>query len=189
MKNLLLLLLLLLLGSCYSNKATDSYWVNKTVYNKVGFHYSEGVHHSLNILSGANVPLGSELTIIYVTEDTAKVLYGNYEVLIKNSYRVSRKEMDLYLSTLFSEKPVQYNFPEKFQRKVDHGLPVVGMTKNQVIRSCGYPPAIGTKGTGVDRWRYWVSRYKCIDLFFNKGKLKEIRDAEVSLDPMTLLTF
>ena len=189
MKNIFLSSLLILFGSCYSNKATGSYWVNKTVYTKVGLHYQEGVHHSLNILSGANIPVGSALTVIYVTEDKAKVLYGNYELTMRNSYRVSRKEMDLYLGTIFSEKPVKYEFPEEFQRKVDHGLPVVGMTKNQVIRSCGYPPVIGTKSTGLDTWRYWLSKYKCIDLYFENGKLMDIRDAEFNLDPMTLLTY
>jgi hypothetical protein len=41
------------------------------------------------------------------------------------------------------------------RRAVSAGKVAIGMTREQVIVSLGYPPAHETPSLDVDRWKYW----------------------------------
>jgi hypothetical protein len=149
----------------------------------VGFHYQAGEHFTVNLLSGAFVPAGSELVVIYVTKHKTSVLYGSTRIEILNSEMNSKMDMDGVLTRMFSENPLPaVKFPEDFKRSAEHGQPAVGMTKQQVIYCCGYPPKAYTKKLSDDTWRYWLSPYKSIELFFENDQLIEISEPAIGLN-------
>jgi len=56
-------------------------------------------------------------------------------------------------------KPKIWNWPEPVRRAVATGKVAIGMTREQVIVSLGYPPAHETPSLDVDRWKYWYGRF------------------------------
>ena len=59
---------------------------------------------------------------------------------------------------------------------IEQGDVVVGMTKDAVITSRGFPPAHRTASLKLDSWRYWENRFGTIVYEFEQGKVSNIID-------------
>ncbi len=58
-----------------------------------------------------------------------------------------------------------------------NGAVAMGMTKNSVILSRGYPPFHMTKGIEADTWKYWRNRFMTALVTFTDGKVSKIDGA------------
>ncbi|MEO8084181.1 MAG: outer membrane protein assembly factor BamE [Ardenticatenales bacterium] len=52
---------------------------------------------------------------------------------------------------------------------IKNGRVEVGMTKEQVLMSLGYPPTHRTASTDLDTWVYWYTRWKTYNVMFNEA--------------------
>lgn len=62
------------------------------------------------------------------------------------------------------------------QQGIKEGRALVGMTKKAVILAIGYPPGHKTKSTDDDMWTYWHSRFNTFIVYFQDGKVREVKD-------------
>ena len=63
-------------------------------------------------------------------------------------------------------------YGEATARQILGGILRIGMTKDQVLLTRGYPPFHETPGLESDRWVYWSSRFVKLTLVFDNGRLQ-----------------
>jgi len=186
-KLLSILTTFLMLSSCkliYSHTAIDSYWLNKIVYTRHGIHFQDRVYSTANFLKGPGyIPEGQELTVIYVTDDKATVLYNRIKIDIKNSEWNSDKNIDELLLELFTEEKFEpLKFPDFFQKSASVGMPMLGMTKKQIRHCCGPPPKGFNPDLRSDRWIYWMDQFEKVELKFFEDILIDISKPKTSIN-------
>ena len=75
-------------------------------------------------------------------------------------------------------------WPAAVREAVRHGKIMVGMTKEQVIVSLGYPPAHQTPSLDSPQWKYWLTRVgSFLVVWDDKGRVRD-----VTADPGTRAT-
>jgi hypothetical protein len=63
----------------------------------------------------------------------------------------------------------------RFAKDLKFGEMRLVMTKHQIIKARGYPPAHKKFSTEANRWAYWSSKFVPMSLIFENGKLVQGR--------------
>ena len=173
----------LLLSFCTSPSPFTEDVAKKTFYTAANIWYQ----NPRNILStnyhvGNILPVGTRVTVDKVTRD---------EIRFRNEYgqdfrfifirKHSSKETDIwnYFVMYFSaENPLREAGPyEKFSDKekenIKQGTIEVGMTKEAVLMSYGYPPSHRTPSLDGDTWVYWTTHSANAPVHFRYGKVSK----------------
>jgi hypothetical protein len=150
--------------------------VGKDYFTRYNFYYEKGEHPTTNYSRGTMVPINTKVILKEKKRNTLHLEINGETVKIENVKDYSRKSIDEIASKLLSENPIPI---EKLGNKaVQHiitGQLKLGMTKEQVLMTRGYPPAHETHDTNSDRWVYWSSRFVKRTLLFEDGRLTEGR--------------
>jgi len=68
-------------------------------------------------------------------------------------------------------------FSEQEIEAIKKGAHEVGMSKESILVSLGYPPEIQTPSTDSNVWKFWAHRFNTFDLHFDdQGKVETIVD-------------
>ena len=110
------------------------------------------VKHNRKVVQFTVVETGVEVTIVFV----AKHHPGLSSAEIRERL-VTDKNFDV-LTSGFSEQELE---------AIENGEYEVGMSKEAVLVSLGYPPEIQTPSTKHDRWKYWAHRFNTFDVRFD----------------------
>jgi hypothetical protein len=93
-------------------------------------------------------------------------------LVIENVSKYSQKEMGVIAKNMLTRTPVPIeSFAEDMAKNIRNGVLTVGMTKEQVIMTRGYPPAHKTPSLEMDQWRYWRNRVVNHACIFRDGVL------------------
>lgn len=66
-------------------------------------------------------------------------------------------------------------WPEPVRRAVGAGKVAIGMTKEQVIVSLGYPPAHETPSLYADQWKYWYGKLDTFLVVWDaEGRVRDV---------------
>lgn len=67
------------------------------------------------------------------------------------------------------------NWPESVRHAVGAGKVAVGMTREQVIVSLGYPPAHETPSLDAERWKYWYGKLDSFLVVWDaQGRVRDV---------------
>lgn len=142
----------------------SSMWIDR---NRVyGVNYSRGMH----------VPINTQVKILEVNSKTIVFSYLGAEI----SYYVSSKQTKIdasqTLKRLFATKPVNLSkYSKGTKDNILAGKVAVGMTKDEVLLSRGYPPLHATLSIQADLWKYWHHRFKTSSITFKNGKVSSMQ--------------
>ena len=101
---------------------------------------------------------------------------GNIPILVINVPRYTRVNIQQLAARMLSVTPLDLSsLPSDLQASIRGGQLRLGMTKEQVIMTRGYPPAHATPSLELDRWTYWNSRVVKHTLAFEDGVLRRGR--------------
>jgi len=120
------------------------------------------------------VPINSKVTL---TSLGAKAMQIKIEktgqaLTIENVQKYSQKEMVAIAKAMLTGTPVPIEkFDEKIAKNLRNGILVLGMTKEQVVMTRGYPPGHKTPSLEIDTWTYWDNRFVTHALVFQDGVL------------------
>lgn len=140
---------------------------------------SEGeVISSINYQSGALLPFGTEVRLERVTaeEIVFRAMGMRQAFTLQYQQRYGVEPMELFLKKIFTVEDLQAQsrgIAAEVLRKLRAGQVEPGMTKAQVIKALGYPPAHRTPNLEADGWIYWVDHWNTFRIFFKDGKMLE----------------
>jgi len=136
---------------------------------------------TLNFSLGFPIPAN---TIVFYEDINSKQLafsVGDVRYHLKNSPRHSKTTMDQMMDRYFATTQVDVSkFTAAEQAAIKAGKVEVGMTKEAVLVSRGYPPAHATPSLQQDEWKYWkFQKHFASDTIiyhFKDNKVSEIQD-------------
>lgn len=156
-----------------SNSAFADFEVGSTMYTTHGFFTEKGKSYTTNYRAGICIPRGSKITVIKVTKKYADILVDRFnigKVRLFNPVKHSRLSTEMYLNRMLSKKALGFRKYAKKKRDYIQSCRLsVGMSKNEVIASVGYPPAHVTPTIEMNQWKYWKKRFNTEMLYFSKS--------------------
>lgn len=147
--------------------------VGKTYHTAYNFMFEKGRHVTTNYWRGEMIPVNTKVTVQSIGKKKMVLSVNGQEIKILNVAKHTKKTMEEVADKLLSNNPVSLG--GEFAKSIKYGEMRLGMTKNEVIKTRGYPPAHKTFSTDSDRWTYWSSKFVQRSLIFRDGKLVEGR--------------
>ncbi len=148
---------------------------NTTLYTQVGMWTEKGNVIATNYSRGEHIPVNSPVQITEMSASTITFHYGGRNIKLKNIEKYTKVDVAGLMTRTFAEKQVnltQFSALEK--TAIEQGDVVIGMTKDAVIISRGFPPAHRTANLKLDSWRFWQNRFGTIVYEFEQGKVSKI---------------
>jgi hypothetical protein len=150
--------------------------VGKQYYTRYNFMYERGTHLTTNYWRGTLVPINSKVKLVSIDDDEMEIEVDGETIEFDNVEKFTRRNISEIASELLSPEPIALNkVPAEFRDDLQAGNLRIGMTKEQVLMTRGYPPRHKTPSTDSNTWTYWSSRFVHLTLVFKDGKLSEGR--------------
>ena len=150
---------------------------NAKLYTKYNVHHKGGGVPAVNYQWGTITPFGSEIDIYVNYPGRIKltdVETGEF-MTIKYDDKYSHGTIEEYLKNFLTAedfKKQSKSFPKKTLNFILAGNPVLGMTKDEVIKACGYPPVHRTPSMKCNTWVYWSWKFGTFTIIFDhEGKV------------------
>jgi outer membrane protein assembly factor BamE (lipoprotein component of BamABCDE complex) len=155
------------------------------LYTQYNLHHRGYGIPAVNYQWGTITPLGSEVDIYVNWPGRIKLTdkkTGEFMTLKYNS-KYSHGTLEDFLKNLITTKDFNEQtkgIPKKTLNYILSGMPVIGMNKDEVIQTCGYPPRHRTQSLNCNTWVYWRWKIPTFTIIFDnngiviKGKAKSI---------------
>jgi len=137
-------------------------WQSRTLYTCCNIHYEGSKVNDANYYVGSMLPFGSSAAVVKMAGNSVTFRSGATELTLEHSYGKDQESDQQYFSKVLVETDPHVRFatyPKQVQEAVSEGRVEVGMTKEQVIMSLGYPPTHRTASTDLNTWTYWYNRW------------------------------
>ena len=141
------------------------------------------LHYENDWISDAN---WSSLPMIPAGQPAKITDYGRYRIHLDIDGKKMRLGQDYGRSEPLGQfarrfivaqdpKPKIATWPASVKEAVKEGKITLGMTKEQVIVSLGYPPLHQTPSLDAPQWKFWVTRVGTfLVVWDDKGRVKEV---------------
>lgn len=148
--------------------------VGEQYYMRHCLKYEGAKWPTSNYWVGTLVPINSKVTLTYLGAVTMQIRVEktNQVITIENNEKYTQKDMITIAKNMLTREPVPIDkFDEKTVKNISSGNLSLGMTKEQVVMTRGYPPAHQTPTLESDRWTYWRNRFITRSLGFQDSVL------------------
>ncbi|QSH41476.1 hypothetical protein P0136_07845 [Lentisphaerota bacterium ZTH] len=153
--------------------------LNGKIYTKSNIWYQNPAQiSSLNYQTGRIIPFGTEVIPVKATDYLLvfKTKDGQQYTILFDP-QLMLVPMRVYIKQMFTLKPRE-DYIEGMNKEVVatmlKGLIKRGMTKKQVIMTCGLPPACRTPSTMNSTWIYYLDKNRTFRVVFRGQKVKAI---------------
>lgn len=145
---------------------------------KYNIFYQEGIIKSANYIMGGCIYINTKVKILRVANnkirfevfDSDEKIQPNISITIVNEPAYSGVDIQGVFKRTFSEKPVDIGkYESDILNGYLHNKVIKGMSKDDVIKALGYPPAHKTPYLDLDYWRYWLGKYDTYIIKFENG--------------------
>ncbi len=131
-----------------------------------------------NYKVGILVPINSKVTLnsLGAKKMQIKIEKTGQVLLIDNVEKHTGKDMATIAHALLTRDEVPIGkFDDKIETNIRNGTLCLGMTKEQVVMTRGYPPAVNNPSLEADTWIYNDSVFVKHTLVFQDGVLVQAR--------------
>jgi len=142
-------------------------------------HYDDRDISDANYWVGKILPAGTPVHAGEVTEDAISLAAGDLTLKLTREHGTSEESFDRYLAKVLVKddpKPRIAAYPKAVRRAIEYGKVEIGMTREQVLISLGYPATDRTPSLQDREWTYWYNqrgdRYKVA--FDEAGKVSGV---------------
>lgn len=132
----------------------------RTLYTCCNIFFEHEEVSDANYHVGSMVPAGTPVQVQAVGRSSLTFLAGGTKLTLVQAY--GKEPFDQYADRiLVTEDPTSRvaAYPKAVQSAIRAGRVEVGMTKEQVLVSIGYPPSHRTASTAASDWTYWMNRW------------------------------
>jgi len=145
----------------------------RTYFTRINFWQEEGESSGTNYMRGILVPINTKAELVSIDKKYFTLrIEGGPLVKIRNEpdYTTvnTRKLAGRYLADEATKIEL---YGEDTASQIRNGNLRLGMTKDQVLLTRGYPPFHETASLEADRWVFWSSRFVKRTLVFENGIL------------------
>jgi hypothetical protein len=146
------------------------------LHTQFSLFYEKGVHRTTNYRVGTFVPINTEVTFVKANSDQIEVtLPDGTGLKIVNIEKYSGEKIPGIFSRTLGKAPVDLSkFTAKEKTSIEAGEVEVGMSKDAVIASLGYPPKHQTPTLKGNQWRYWRTVFSTFVVHFDNDKVSSI---------------
>lgn len=164
MRRLIGIALLLLVGGCHPAVSPEQLheWQSRTLFTCCNLYYESDRISDANYHVGSTLPFGSPASVTAMTNDSITFTAGATPLTIVHSYGLDQESAQQYFGKILVPTDPHTTFaayPRDVQAAITDGRVEIGMTKEQVIMSLGYPPTHRTASTALNTWVYWQNRW------------------------------
>jgi len=180
MKRIAAGLMLLMLGACSRSLSPQllSQYQGRTLYTCCNMHYENPDVTDANYYLGSLLPLGSPAQVEAATRTGVTINVNGQRLTLYHNYGTEQESFQQYLDKILvadDPKLKVAGYSSAVQQAIKESRAEVGMTKEQVILSLGYPPTHRTPSTSANDWTYWYNRWVTYRVVFDEsGRVSSI---------------
>jgi len=151
--------------------------LGKRYYTRANLWHERRKHVTTNYTRGTLLPINSLITLESINQKKMTWQLDSGETLtIALAEKFSQRSLEDIAAELLAAEPVPIeSLGKSLARHIAAGELRLGMTREQVLMTRGYPPRHKTPSLDGDRWIYWSSRFVHRTLVFQDGLLAEGR--------------
>jgi hypothetical protein len=183
-------LVFLFMQGCVTLPGSDSLQ-GKVYYTTANIWYTNPVEiKNTNYHMGAIIPFGTKGVIEKINRK--KIMFraeNGASFTIIRMKRHSNISMQEHFHRYFSKTDpmaqggLYHRFSEMEKQNIRKGNVVIGMAKEAVLSSYGYPPSHATPDLKADHWRYWIIGRQEVRVIFIDNRVSSIQKLSVSGPP------
>lgn len=144
----------------------------QTYYTRYNFKFEKGRHVTTNYWRGELVPFNTKVTLVSLGGKKMVLDIDGVQVAFVNVKKFTKRSIEEIASELLAPKKISLKgVSGELSDDMEAGVMRLGMTKEQVLITRGYPPRHKTPSTKANTWVYWSSKFVQRSLVFQKGKL------------------
>jgi hypothetical protein len=155
--------------------------VGEQYYTRHCFMHEKSVSMATNYWRGTLVPINTRVVLVALDDDKIKlrVVDSGQVIKIENVLKFTKRDTATIAKNLLTRTPVPIErFDADTAAAIKAGKLKLGMTKEQVVMTRGYPPGHKTASLDLDSWKYWPSRLVMETVVFKNGVLIVAHGAE-----------
>ena len=161
MKRLLSAMILSSLFGCAASAPPEvlKAYQGRTLYTCCNMHYESADISDANYYSGTLLPAGSQAQVQNMKGRSVTFTADGHPLTLTQSYGTQQETFQAYLDKVLvadDPKAKLASWPKAVQNVVRQGQVEVGMTRDQVIMSLGYPPTHRTPSLNDPVWKILV---------------------------------
>ena len=146
-----------------------------TMYTQVPMWTEKNKIQGLNFSRGLLIPINSQIKIISASNNGIVIEYIGAKITYTTSTKYTKIDTSKMLDRLFAKSKVDLSkYEQSVQDNIKNAKVVVGMTKEEVLLSRGYPPLHQTLSLEANLWKYWDHRFKTSQYKFKDNRVVEI---------------
>ena len=140
--------------------------------------YADKTIPAVNYSRDVFIPVNSIVTLMdEKNEDVVLLQYDGKIISLENRKSYTGLSEDGLINRMFGATPVDLSYFSDAERELIHsGKVKLGMSKESIILSRGYPPKHRTASLNSDVWRYWLNRFDSRNFIFKDNILVEFSD-------------
>lgn len=165
MTRIALLALAAALASCAAKVAPEvlQQWQATPRYTCCNIHYENPAKIAdANYYVGATLPLGSQVVIESMSDEWVTFRVGATSYSVRHAYGTEQESGEQFFAKLLVEQDPTLRlatFSPAVQEAIRDSRVEVGMTREEVLMSLGYPPTHRTPSLEASSWTYWYNRW------------------------------
>lgn len=148
-------------------------------YACCNLHYQRDKISDANWLELPFVAAGTPVRVTGLEYDRAYVLIAGSDMYIRQEYGREQETLGRFIGKTIvaaDPKPVIAAWPQEVQDAIRAGRAMLGMTKEQLIVSLGYPMTSYTASLDAPIWKYWMGSFDPYEIVWGPdGRVQEIR--------------
>ena len=151
--------------------------VGKQYFTRYNLWYERSKSATTNYSRGNLLPINSKVTLESIGEKKMVLgLESGESVTVVLVKKFSQRPLEEIAVELLAGKEIPISrLGKELSRSISQGTMRLGMTREQVLMTRGYPPRHKTPSLDNDRWVYWSSRFVYRTLVFKDGLLVQGR--------------
>jgi hypothetical protein len=167
-----LLALILVVAGCQKAMSPEllRQYQTRTLYTCCNIFYEHEEVSDANYHVGTMLPAGTPAQVQSAGRSSLTILAGSTKLTLVQAY--GKEPFQQYIDKILvveDPKPKLATFPQAVQSAIHGGRIEVGMNKDQVLASVGYPPSHRTASTAANEWLYWRNRWITYKVQFDDG--------------------
>lgn len=149
-------------------------------YTCCNFHYDGDWISDANWSSLPKIPAGTPVRIVEYGDNRVSVDIGGRRMFLGLDYgrKLGLRAWTQMMVVADDPKKRIAAWPAAVRETIESGKVAVGMTREQVIVSLGYPPAHATPSTESPQWKYWHTTHGTYLVVWDAdGRVKDVAAA------------
>lgn len=147
--------------------------IGESYFTRFNLWYEKATHKTTNYTRGTLLPVNTRVTLTSMGPKKMVITPESGEsVTIALARKFSLRSLEEIAAELLSPKAIPLaRLGKDLERAISQGTMRLGMTREQVLMTRGYPPRHKTPSLDNDQWIYWSSRFVHRTLVFQDGVL------------------